>query len=195
MSMGYRYTKEQILDGALAAAFADGLSHLSFGRVAKHLGTSDRVVVYYFSSKEVLIREVLAALGVRLQSALAPAFSSSFSGRDDMLRAAWPIVATGEHDSIFALYFEASGLAASGNEPYRTLVSSLVHGWIEWTASFLKGSSAQRQREAAAAIAVLDGLLLLRQLAGAETADHAAAGLGIVSSRQRRSRDPLPPHK
>lgn len=183
--MGYRYTRDQILAGALDEAFDEGLSRLSFGRVAKRLGTSDRMVVYYFPSKEVLIGDVLGAIGTRLQSALAPSFSSKFSGRDDVLRAAWPVVTAREHDPLFALYFEASGLAASGREPYRTLVPILVHSWIEWVATFLEGTPARRRREASATIAVLDGLLLLRQLAGPETADRAADGLGILHGRRR----------
>ena len=46
--MGYRHTKEEILEGALSVAFDHGLSRLTYGRVARHLGISDRVVVYYF---------------------------------------------------------------------------------------------------------------------------------------------------
>ena len=48
--MGYRHTREDILDGALTVAFDDGLSQLTYGRVAKQLGISDRTVVYYFAT-------------------------------------------------------------------------------------------------------------------------------------------------
>ena len=61
--MGYRHTKDEILAGALDVAFVDGLSQLTFGRVARHLGISDRVVVYYFPTKDDLISEVLVAIG------------------------------------------------------------------------------------------------------------------------------------
>ena len=60
--MGYRHTKEEILDGALAAAFDEGLSQLTFGRLAKRLGVSDRIVVYYFPTKTDMITAVVAAL-------------------------------------------------------------------------------------------------------------------------------------
>ena len=36
--MGYRHTKQDILDGALAAVFDEGLNQLTFGRLAKRLG-------------------------------------------------------------------------------------------------------------------------------------------------------------
>ena len=175
--MGYRYTKEQILEGALSAALEDGVSRLTFGRLAKQLGISDRVIVYYFPSKDDLVSEVLTALGSELQRALAPIFVRKASDHVQMLRTAWPVVARDELDRTFALFFEASGLAASGSEPYRTLVPRLVEGWIDWAASLIDGTASYRRREGATTIAVLDGLLLLRQLAGPDPANLAAKAL------------------
>ena len=57
--MGYRHSRQEILDGALATAMDDGLSQLTFGRVAKRLGINDRTVVYYFPTKDALITEVV----------------------------------------------------------------------------------------------------------------------------------------
>jgi AcrR family transcriptional regulator len=177
--MGHKHTKAEILDGALGAAFDDGLSRLTFGRVAKRLGISDRIVVYYFPTKDDLIGEVLVAMGTQLQETLAPAFSTPAADHLELLRTAWPILARREADPVFALFFEAGGLAATGREPYRALVPQLVEAWIAWAASFVRGTSARRRAEAEAAIAMLDGLLLLRQLAGPEAADRAARRIGV----------------
>ena len=116
--MGYRHTKEEILDAALAAASEDGLSQLTFGRVAKRIGISDRTVVYYFPTKEDLVGEVLIALATRLQETLAPAFASPATDHIELLRNAWPILASTDADPVFALFFEAAGLAAAKREPY-----------------------------------------------------------------------------
>jgi AcrR family transcriptional regulator len=183
--VGHKHTKEEILDGAVAVAFADGVSQLTFGRVAKHLGISDRIVVYYFPSKDDLVGDVLAALGGRLMEALAPAFASPVSDHLHLVRVAWPVVATAEADPVFALFFEAGGQAATGIEPYRTLVPQLVEGWIAWAAELIEGTPAARRAEAEAAIAVIDGLLLLRQLGGPVAADRAASRIAGV--RRRRS--------
>jgi len=176
--MGHKHTKADILDGALAAAFDDGLSQLTFGRVAKRLDISDRIVVYYFPTKDDLIGEVLYAMGAELQATLAPAFSTPAADHIELFRTAWPILARSEADPVFALFFEAGGLAATGREPFRTLVPNLVEAWIEWAATFVSGSRSRRRREAEAAIAMLDGLLLLRQLAGAAAANRAARTIG-----------------
>ena len=181
--MGYRHTGEDILGGALEVAFEDGLSQLTFGRVAKRLGISDRVVVYYFPSKDELVSDVLVAVGIQLQQTLEPVFGSPAADYLELVRAAWPVVARPDADAVFALFFEANGLAAAGREPFRTLVPQLVDAWITWAAEFFQGTSAQRSAEAETAIALLDGLLLLRQLAGPAAAERAATRLGVAGGR------------
>lgn len=183
--MGYRHTREEILEGAVSAAFADGLSQLTFGRLAKRLGISDRIIVYYFPTKDDLLGEVLVALGARLQVTLAPAFATPAADHVELVRAAWPVLASADADPVFALFFEASGLAAAGREPYRDLVPRLVDAWIAWASEFVRGAPARRRAEAEAAIAVIDGLLLLRQLAGPAPADRAAER---ITGARRRAR-------
>ncbi len=178
--MGHRHTKEEILEGAVAAAFEDGLSQLTFGRLAKRLRINDRTIVYYFPSKDDLISEVVVSMGLSLQAMLGEAFSKPAVTHLELARAAWPVLARTEADPIFALFFEANGLAAAGRAPYNTLVPQLIEAWVDWVVGFLKGPTKQRRGEAEAAIALIDGLLLLRQLGGPEAASRAARRLGII---------------
>lgn len=184
--MGHKHTRDEILAGALATAFEDGLSQVTYGRVAKRLGISDRIVVYYFPTKDDLVGDVLLALGLQLQQALEPAFTQRQPDHLALARTAWPLLADDSVDPIFALFFEANGLAAAGREPYRTIVPRLVEAWMAWAAELIDGRPQQRRTEAAAAIALLDGLLLLRQLGGADLASRAARALGLPSRSARR---------
>jgi AcrR family transcriptional regulator len=177
--MGHRHSKEEILEGALAAALEDGLSQLTFGRLAKRLGINDRTIVYYFPTKEDLVSEVIVSMGVQLQTTLAAAFTTPAASHLELLQAAWPVLARVEVDPIFALFFEANGLAATKRDPYNALVPVLVETWIDWTTTFLKGTAKQRRIEAETAIAVLDGLILLRLMSGPVAAQRAAHRLGI----------------
>lgn len=178
--MGYRHTKEDILEGALAAALDDGLSQLTFGRLAKRLGINDRTVVYYFATKDELITEVILSMGSQLQQTLGAAFSTPAANHLELARAAWPVLARAEADPIFALFFEANGLAATDRAPYNTLIPQLIDAWIDWMTTFLTGTASERRAEAEATIALVDGLLLLRQLAGPDAAARAAKRLGIA---------------
>ncbi|WP_148616235.1 TetR/AcrR family transcriptional regulator [Nocardioides rubriscoriae] len=172
--MGYRHTREELLQGAVDAALEDGLHRLTFGRLATRLGVTDRAIVYYFPSKDDLVTQVLTVLGDRLVGVLADAVSGGARDHRDLVARAWPVLARPQVDPLFALYFEAVGLATAGAEPYRSLAAPLVAGWVDWFATVLVGTPAVRRREAEAALALVDGLLLLRQLAGPAAANRAA---------------------
>ena len=186
--MGHKHSREQILEGAVTAAFDEGLSQLTFGRLAKRLGINDRTIVYYFPTKEDLVADVLLTIGGRLQEVLAAAFTTTATDPVQLASAAWPILARPEIDPIFGLYFEAVGLAAAGREPYKTLVTELVRSWAVWLAGFFTGPPRRRQSAAEATIALVDGLLLVRTLAGPDAADRAAAVLGLGGRPRRGAR-------
>lgn len=177
--MGHKHSREQILEAALAAALDDGLSRLTFGRLAKRLGIHDRTVVYYFPTKDDLIREVLTSMGLEMQKRLLKAFRKPAADHVGLVRSAWPALANPAADSFFALFFEANGLAAAGREPYATLVPGLVEAWIVWATDFVEGTPARRRTEAETAIVLIDGLLLLRLLSGPAAAERVARRLGL----------------
>lgn len=174
-----RHSREQILEGALATALEGGLSQLTYGRVAKRLGINDRVVVYYFPSKEELLAEVLLTVGTQFQETLAPAFEHPAADHLELARRAWPVIAVPAADPVFALFFEANGLAVAGRSPFDEIVPQLVAAWLDWAAGLIDAPPATARTEAAAAIALIDGLALLRLLSGPEEADRAARRLGV----------------
>jgi AcrR family transcriptional regulator len=177
-SVGYRHSYDEILAGAVATATEHGLSKLSFGRVANELGIADRTVVYYFPTIEQLATAVLVEIGVRLQAMLEPVLVDRVADHRRLVRAAWPVLGDDRSDAIFALFFEANGLAVAGREPYRSVVTGLVGAWIDWVGQFI--DAPEPRVEAETAIAVIDGLVLLRLLGGADAAERAARRLGVV---------------
>ncbi len=178
--MGPKHSRQEVLAGAVAVAFAEGLSALSFGRVAAQLGISDRMVVYYLPTKQDLVSAVLGEVGTHLQAVLAPAFTAPAPDHLSLARTAWRALDGPEADATFAVFLEALGLAAARREPYRSVVPVLLDAWIAWAATLLTGAPARRRAEASAAIALLDGLLVVRHVAGREAADRAARQLGLA---------------
>ena len=162
---------------ALLVARSQGLRRLSFGRVAEQAGTNDRTVVYYFPTKEQLVSEVLLVMSRDLEVRLSAVATGRLSGHRELLEVAWPVLAHPDADAVFALFFEASGLAAARVAPYDAVVPALVSSWLDWAEARLDGPPTGRRTEAEAAVAVIDGLLLFRQLMGADAADRAARRL------------------
>ena len=185
--VGYRHNREEILAGALAEVTDSGLSQLSFGRVAKRLEITDRMVVYYFPTKDDLLTAVVVELGLQLQRLLEDAFGSDRLPPAELERRAWPVLTSQTGDRVFAAFFELVGLASAGLAPFKTLAPLLVEAWVDWLGPHLESSTAaNRRKETLAIVARLDGLLLLRATIGAEAADMAARQLGVVARRSPR---------
>jgi AcrR family transcriptional regulator len=178
--MGHRHDRAEILAAAVTVARTEGLHRCTYGRVGRAAGASDRMVAYYFPTVGALVEAVLLDLGLRLQALLAPAVAAPRADHRALLRTLWPRLADPEVDWVFALYFEAVGLAAADRAPYRDVVPVLVEAWIDWAADRLTGPRPRRRAEAEATVAAADGLLLLRRIAGAEAAERAARRLGVA---------------
>lgn len=180
--MGYRHSREDILKAAIEVALESGLAGLTFSKVGERLEISDRTVVYYFPSKPALVTAVAQALVADLVGLLEQAFGSEPRSQRDLLNRAWPVLTTPKADRVFALYFEVVGLASTGQSPYDAIARELVEGWVQWLAPRLLGSNADvRRRRALATVAQIDGLLLVRQVLGAEAGDAAARESGRLS--------------
>lgn len=178
--MGYRHTEDEIVAAAAAVVVEHGLGGLTYRKVADRLGISDRMVVYYLPTKTALVEAAVVSLSVSLQGLLADAFGDDRRDADELVRSAWPVLASPDADRVFAVFFELVGLASAQTAPYDALADALLSGWVEWLTERTTGRTAVlRRRAALGAIARLDGLLLLRRTLGPAMADEAATALGL----------------
>jgi AcrR family transcriptional regulator len=128
-----------------------GLAGLSLRPLAKALGTSPRMLLYDFESKERLIHEVLAEIRSREASLLEAEVRT--------LEDVWAWIAAPEREPFLRLFFEVyvAGLGKGEAEP-------LVRDWLD----FLRTSWHPPVDEATATlmVAVVRGLLLDRLATG-----------------------------
>jgi AcrR family transcriptional regulator len=136
--------------GAVLGKAADyvlerGLTGLSLRPLAKALGTSTRMLLYDFGSKEQLIHDVLAEIRRREEGLL----EADVHTLDDV----WAWLSAPEREPFLRLFFQiyVDGLASGESAP-------LVREWID----FLTQSWHPRVDEATATlmVAVVRGLLL-----------------------------------
>ena len=179
--MGYRHDRNELLAVAMDIALTEGVSAVSFGRVAKKLGISDRMVVYYFPNKTDLVNAVVFEIGQQLQTMLETAFGPEPLEPLELMRRAWPVLSADAVAPMFDGFFEIIGLASVGKSPYNELAPLLLNDWIEWLVPRVKSTdNAQRRAIAASVVAQLDGLLMVRRIAGADIALSGAQALGIA---------------
>ena len=183
MLVGYRHQRQDLLDAAVELALSDGLSSLTFGGVAEHLGINDRTVVYYFPSKRNLVTDVVLALDIRLRALVGDAVGPEPLPVEALLQRVWPVLASTASDPLTAALLELSGLAAAGHQPYADIAPSLVAGWVDRLVGQIVPSAPTSTRpEASAALAQLSGLVTLRHLSGARAANSAARHLGVIAT-------------
>jgi AcrR family transcriptional regulator len=133
------------------------MANLSLRPLAAAVGTSARMLLHYFGSKEELIAEVMAEVQTRLQDAF---HELSGNGRDDdLLPKFWQVVSHRANQPSLRLLFEVQMLALQNPKRYRRYLTSTSANWRRLIEQALP---AKRRNAAAATLynAVIDGLLL-----------------------------------
>ncbi|WP_158891835.1 TetR/AcrR family transcriptional regulator [Amycolatopsis anabasis] len=143
-----------------------GLSGLSLRPLAAALGTSTRMLLYDFGSKEKLVSEVLAEARRRLSAQLAEYLDTvEDASRAGMLGAIWEWLTDAENTPYLRLFFEVQAHALTHPEAYADGGRALVTDWLDF---FGDQARPDRLDPAAATlvVATLRGLLLDRFLSG-----------------------------
>ncbi len=118
-----------------------GVADLTLRKLGSAIGTNNRMLLYYFGSKEELITAALAEASGRF-----PILSEAFVIMDDQLRplreriaAAWEAVAAAENLPFHRTFFEVLGLAAHQRGRFDSFLGSVGSEWRERIAVSLGG--------------------------------------------------------
>lgn len=117
--------KEEVLNGIVEYIFERGVSDLSLRPLAEHLGTSARMLLYHFESKESLVVEVLAAAR-RRQYATLEEWADQGAGLPEIIRRYWDWAASKEARPYMRLFFEVFGLAVQGRPGTEEVLPALT---------------------------------------------------------------------
>ncbi|HEX4788157.1 MAG TPA: TetR/AcrR family transcriptional regulator [Actinospica sp.] len=153
--------RAELLARTLEYAARTNLSELSLRPLAAEIGSSPRVLLYLFGSKEGLLREVLAASRAQ-QLALVHGAMAQCAEPEEVLGRLWAWMCEPGHRSIATLFFEAYTRSLGGGEPWATFALDSVRDWEPPLRSILTRRDAPPPTDAdvTLALAVLRGLLL-----------------------------------
>lgn len=120
-----------LLERIVDYVMANGLSDLSLRPLADAVGSTPRVLLYYFTSKEALIASVMAGVRER-QRAIFDALPRNPRSYADTVRAAWALMSDPKHERVFRLFFEVYGLAQQGPLRFPDFAERAVHDWLAY---------------------------------------------------------------
>jgi len=145
---------EVLRDAMVEYLIAHGLTDLSLRPLAKAVGSSPRVLLYYFGSKEGLIIQVLADLRQRQRASYGQVGGSLTAA----CRIIWKRMRAPGSEPLFRLFFEAYGLALRHPRLYKSFLQATIDDWLELIAGSLHEESYEPAEARALATVVLAGL-------------------------------------
>jgi AcrR family transcriptional regulator len=155
--------RQRLLDAAIDYVAGHGISDLSLRRLADELGTSHRMLIHHFGSKEglwvAIVREVERRQLVAVAD-IAPVPDVSFA---DATRAWWRHISDPSLWPNERLFFEVYGQGLQGRTPAAELLDGIVDSWLEPAAAMAVEMGLRPEAAvpfARLGIAVTRGLLL-----------------------------------
>src|SRR3954447_25754387 len=151
-------TRDRLRQEGFRYFLRHGVANLSLRPLAAAVGTSARMLLHYFGSKEALIAAVMEQVQTRLQDA----FRELFEGRGaekDLLQKFWNILSNRANQPAARLLFEVQMLALQNPKRYRRYLTRTSTNWRRLIEQALPGKQ-KNVEEATLYNAVVDGLLL-----------------------------------
>jgi AcrR family transcriptional regulator len=155
--------KEQLLQGAIAYLTQRGLSDVSLRELASALGTSHRMLIYYFGSKANLLVEVVREVEHRQQEVLRALAQDAEGSLIDVARRFWQTLRVPELAASERLFFELYGQALQGRPYAVPFLNGVVDSWVDLAVPAMVAgglSEPEARAQARLGLAVVRGLLL-----------------------------------
>jgi AcrR family transcriptional regulator len=155
--------KERLLDAVIDHFTTDGLADQSLRRIAEAIGSSHRMLLYHFGSKDGLLLEVVREVEARTQARLAQLAEMADMRSDVVIRRMWSYLTDPELAGFERLFFALYGRALQGDRATLPLLRGDIEHWLDANVELAAdvGVPAEMVRtHSRLGLAVMRGLLL-----------------------------------
>jgi AcrR family transcriptional regulator len=155
--------REIVVERLAAHLLVEGLAGARLRQAAAAAGTSDRMLVYYFGSKEAMLGAVLERVARDFTGMLALAVPAGERlAPDALVAAAWAVMGSDAARPGVALWMELVAGAARGREPERGIAGAILDGFHAWVLDRLAvPPGADAEAAAWRVLATMEGMVLL----------------------------------
>lgn len=169
--------RQRLLEGAIDHVAQHGLADISLRSLAAALGTSHRMLIHHFGSKEQLWVEIVRTVEARQRELLAQVLPDPDQPIAEALRAWWKHISDPALWPNERLFFEIYGQALQGRPHTAELLDGIVEDWLEPATELNIAFGVPRKLARAHArlgVAITRGLLLDLLATGDVAATNAA---------------------
>ena len=165
-----------LLDGMAAHVLEHGLGGASLRPLAKAVGTSDRMLIYHFGTKERLVDSLLVHIAENLKRELEGNLPKRRAAtRAQCAAEILELMAREEIAPLARLWFDILA-GAQGGDPVRKRVGGeIMASFHAWLIGRLPAGEADPERTAWALLALIEGIVVLN------AAGHGEAALGAAN--------------
>jgi AcrR family transcriptional regulator len=146
---------EELRNAIVRYLIQHGLTDLSLRPLAKAVGSSPRVLLYYFGSKEKMVIELLAEVRQRQRAIYSEVQGASFGEACQII---WKRMTAADSEPVFRLFFEAYGIALRRPHLYKAFLRATIEDWLQLIADPLCREGYKRGEARAFATIILAGL-------------------------------------
>ena len=164
--------RSELADALADIVLAEGLGDLGLRGVAAKLGTSDRMLIYYFETKEQLVLEMLDKVGARLTAILVANSDAPRMSPGQFLSGVLALSTDPAIAPFMRLWTEVIARGARGEPPYDRVGAKVVRSWMAWIESrLIQPNDVVEEARPAALLSIVEGISLLELVAPGSTKD------------------------
>ena len=175
-------TRENLLPLLAAYVLEHGLAGLSLRPLAAAAGTSDRMLLYHFGSKQQLVAQLLEHIAARYTLALNEVMPS---GRLESRAACLETVVAATRGAAFrpylVLWWQIVAGAAQGESPYAAAAGAIMDRLLAWLEELLPLDDPAPGLAARHILTLIEGAQMLDAIGRPQIADVALAAVPPAS--------------
>jgi AcrR family transcriptional regulator len=156
-------SRQRLLDATLEYVAEHGFGDMSLRQLAAGIGTSHRMLIYHFGSKEKLEVAIIQAIEQRTLDQVAALVTDPDDSEAVAMRKVWKELTAPRNHAHERLFFEVYGQALQGRPGTEDLLGEIVSSWLEPLTAVQEAKGMTRRdarAEVRLGLAVSRGLLL-----------------------------------
>jgi AcrR family transcriptional regulator len=166
--------RAEIVERLADHVLAHGLVAASLRPLAKAAGTSDRMLLYYFSDKTEIIAATLQHIAERMVTLLSARTAPQPLPLGELTAHLSSVVLDDQFWPYMCVWLELASRAGRGDPLYAPIAAQIGTGFLAWgEAQLASPDSAARARDAARLLVTIEGMVLVKAIGMGETVERS----------------------